>query len=84
MNFLSINNSKHQRGQSFCDECLNGYPRRCRCSGYIHAEHIGQNLPSKYLCDKCGDKFVKNTPPPQYYKPLVKNKKPKSGAKYGK
>lgn len=84
MNFLNINNSKHQRGHSSCDECLNGYPRRCCCGGYIHAEHIGQNLPSKYLCDKCGDKFVKSSNPPQNYKPFPRNKKIKSGAKYGK
>ena len=73
-NFISINNSKHQIGQSSCDECLNGYPRKCRCGGMIHAEYGGQNSPSKYICDKCGDRFVKNTYVPRNKKPFYKNK----------
>lgn len=74
-NFLQINNSKHQISSSHCDECLNGYPRKCRCGGYVHAEHMGQHMQSKYLCDKCGDKFLKNNHVPKTRKPFPKNKK---------
>jgi|LakMenE18May11ns_1017448.scaffolds.fasta_scaffold9955817_4 hypothetical protein len=59
MNFVCIGNAKHQIGQSSCDECLSGYPRKCHCGGMIHAEFGSQNLPSKYICDKCGDKFMR-------------------------
>lgn len=59
MNFVCIGNAKHQVGQSSCDECLSGYPRKCHCGGMIHAEFGSQNLPSKYICDKCGDKFIR-------------------------
>jgi len=43
MSFINIGSSKHQVGQSSCDECLNGYPRKCCCGGMIHAEFDGQN-----------------------------------------
>lgn len=74
MSFLNIGSSKHQIGQSSCDECLSGYPRKCRCGGMIHAEFGGQNSPSKYLCDKCGDRFIRNTYVPKNRKPFYKNK----------
>lgn len=74
MSFLSIGNSKHQIGQPSCDECLSGYPRKCRCGGMIHAEFGVQNSPSKYLCDKCGDRFIKNTHAPKNRKPMSENK----------
>jgi hypothetical protein len=75
MSFLNIGSSKHQIGHSSCDECLSGYPRKCRCGGMIHAEFGGQNMPSKYLCDKCNDKFVKNSYPNKNYKTLPKKNK---------
>ena len=74
MSFLSIGNSNHQIGQPSCDECLSGYPRKCRCGGMIHAEFGVQNSPSKYLCDKCGDRFIKNTYAPKNRKPMSENK----------
>jgi len=74
MSFLGIGNSKHQIGQPSCDECLSGYPRKCRCGGMIHAEFGVQNSPSKYLCDKCGDRFIKNTYAPKNRKPMFENK----------
>lgn len=40
----------------------------------VHAEFGGQNSPSKYLCDKCGDRFIKNTYVPKNRKPFYKNK----------
>ena len=40
----------------------------------IHAEFGGQNSASKYLCDKCGDRFIKNTYVPKNRKPFYKNK----------
>jgi hypothetical protein len=40
----------------------------------IHAEFGVQNSPSKYLCDKCGDRFIKNTYAPKNRKPMSENK----------
>lgn len=74
MNFINIGNSKHQVGEFSCDECLSGYPRKCQCGGMIHAEFGVQNSPSKYLCDNCGDKFVKNSYAPKNHKHLFKHK----------
>lgn len=56
----------HTRNQSVCEECIYGYPRKCKCGGYVHAEHMAsesakQSNLFKYLCDKCGDNFLKQS-----------------------
>lgn len=66
MNILEINTGKHVVGSSDCDECWQGYPVKCNCGGLIHAEYLGDaaknaNNPMgvKYLCDKCGNRFLR-------------------------
>jgi hypothetical protein len=62
MSVFKINTSHHSCGDSSCDECIYGYPRKCRCGGYVHAEHVGSEKGGssfKYLCDKCYDRFLK-------------------------
>jgi hypothetical protein len=66
MEILEINTGKHVRGNHRCDECWQGYPVKCNCSGLIHAEYLGDaakngNNPMgiKCLCDKCGNRFLR-------------------------
>lgn len=53
--------SPHEIGKSDCDECWNGYPKRCEdrdCSGLIHASFGDENGDGDYWlykeCDVCG------------------------------
>jgi hypothetical protein len=64
MSKLQINATYHICGDARCEECLFGYPRKCRCGGLVHAEHVVSDVAKggsgfKYLCDKCHDKFLK-------------------------
>lgn len=66
MSILEINTGKHIVGSCDCDECWQGYPVKCNCGGLIHAEYLGDAAKSasnpmgvKYLCDKCGNRFLR-------------------------
>ncbi len=64
MSNLQINTTYHNCGDSRCEECIYGYPRKCRCGGFVHAEHVISDASKggsgfKYLCDKCHDRFLK-------------------------
>ena len=41
----------HEWGNPGCDDCPQGYPRRCECGGLIHAEVESDGFTLK--CDGC-------------------------------
>lgn len=56
-----LNKSEHTVGDHRCCECWRGYPVKCLCGGFIHAQFVKEewdnNLILTYGCDVCGDKF---------------------------
>lgn len=60
MNFL-LNKSEHTVGDHRCLECYRGYPAKCLCGGFIHAQFLKEDWQSNsqlsVACDVCGDKY---------------------------
>lgn len=58
MAFL-INNTEHTVGNHRCEECFRGYPAKCSCGGFIHAQFIKETwqgeMQLSFLCDLCGE-----------------------------
>jgi hypothetical protein len=46
--FTHEQSKAHKRNVSECDSCSMGYPMRCSCGGFVHAEL------ARKICDKCG------------------------------
>jgi hypothetical protein len=58
-----VDNCRHDKGLLRCEECLGGYPKRCRCGGLIHANHGLSDWNGapvvNILCEGCGTRFRK-------------------------
>lgn len=56
-----VNKSEHVAGDRRCVECYAGYPAKCVCGGFIHAQFVKEDWEGfkdiAFLCDRCGDKF---------------------------
>ena len=48
-------------GVAECDNCWDGWPKRCSCGGWVHAVFGDENYDGDYWlekwCDKCGGDF---------------------------
>jgi hypothetical protein len=58
---------RHSQGNAACTDCLDEYPRSCRCGGLIHADtggwcssEFGESYDLETVCDQCG-KFTAET-----------------------
>lgn len=56
-----LNKSEHTVGDRRCVECWKGFPMKCICGGFVHAQFIKESWQNvvelAYLCDRCGEKF---------------------------
>jgi hypothetical protein len=56
-----LNKAEHTAGDHRCVECYRGYPAKCRCGGFIHAQFVKESWDHvtdlAFACDVCGDKF---------------------------
>ena len=82
MSSLQIHTTQHTCGESQCDECIYGYPRKCGCGGLVHAEHVVVDVSKggsgfKYLCDNCRDRFLKQPVSHDNKRPFKKKKERK-------
>jgi len=63
-----LGNTEHTKNDYRCTECWRGYPMRCVCQGYIHAQFVREawngEIELKIACDSCGEnyKFPENKP----------------------
>lgn len=60
MAFL-LNKAEHTVGDHRCVECWKGFPVKCVCGGFIHAQFVKESwqnvIDLAYACDICGDKY---------------------------
>jgi len=56
-----VGKSEHTKDNFRCEECMRGFPAKCVCGGFIHAEFAKETWDNHtiidYKCDKCADKF---------------------------
>jgi len=56
-----VGKSEHTKDNFRCEECMRGFPAKCACGGFIHAEFEKETWDNHkvidYKCDKCADKF---------------------------
>jgi len=72
-----MNLPNHQIGDRRCEECYRGYPMKCLCGGFIHAQFVRETwdnqIQLKFSCDVCGDAYKF----PAYTTPRIKFKRKK-------
>jgi hypothetical protein len=60
MAFL-LNKAEHTVGDHRCVECYKGYPAKCTCGGYVHAQFVKESWENEvelsFACDRCGPNF---------------------------
>jgi hypothetical protein len=60
MNLFAVTEvATHRVGDPKCPACLEDYPERCRCGGFVHAEAEATEDPDDVAapatrCDQCG------------------------------
>jgi hypothetical protein len=57
--FVIVGPEAHQQGRVDCPACVEQYPTRCPCQGFMHAESVGDEGPDGDVavatrCDMCG------------------------------
>lgn len=56
-----LNKTEHTCGDKRCVECYRGFPAKCLCGGFIHAQFIKESWEGEpdlaYSCDICGENF---------------------------
>lgn len=61
MKLFIVGNNEHQPEDRRCLECYRGYPMKCLCGGFIHAQFMKETWDNQtqltYSCDKCGPDF---------------------------
>ena len=70
-----LNKTEHTAGDHRCVECWGGFPVKCVCGGFIHAQFVKETwqkvIDLAYSCDSCGEKYAF---PKQNFKPKFKSK----------
>src|SRR5262252_5591679 len=58
---ILVGKAEHQVGDRRCGECWLGYPKKCQCGGFIHAEFVKESwdrvVTLTFRCDQCADKY---------------------------
>ena len=54
---FTLDDQIHRTGDPGCPACMDGYPQRCPCSGFVHATAIASDEEPDgvlvTLCDRC-------------------------------
>jgi hypothetical protein len=58
---FKIDGVDHEIGDKECSDCWSGYPKPCKCGGFIHAKFGDENYDGDYWlyysCDVCGEDY---------------------------